>query len=88
MVTVIPLQPIVALLVYRSEGAFELHVDGEIDDVVRIALPPHSDEAHTRLAIAIPQERGGHGDTPGFRLQASGSTRGDARKGQGPNREP
>ena len=45
---------VVAVDVHRLERTLERHVEGEIDDLVRIPGAPHLHEPHARLAVAVP----------------------------------
>ena len=64
-------RPVVAVDVDRVERAFELDVDRQIDELVRIAGPPHLHQADPRLAVAIPgqirHERSGDASCPAIR---------------------
>ena len=47
---------VVAIHVDGVERAFELHVDRQVDDLVRTVRPPHLHQADTRLAVAVPRQ--------------------------------
>src|SRR5262252_10219651 len=54
---------VVAVDIDRVCLAFELHVDCQVDDLVRVARASHLDETHARFAVPIPRQHATHPDT-------------------------